>query len=322
MVRARRRAATAPAPRTPSAENPPRMRRNVEFRGKLSHASPTAKITSYFSSSPTTDNDETMKKVVTENGHRDAGGDQERLLFTPRLSPRKHPSTTSVLQQANNIEKKSPHRIEMAPEPQCDHCPVKVEPAKKMTKPRRKVDPAENNNKTAKLTDFFPVRRSVRKTKKTVLEEKQRHVENAILSGREDGLEVHNFEGKGRGIVATRHFGRGDFVVEYAGELISMDEARERESIYARDQNTGCYMYYFVYRDVPYCVDATAESPRLGRLVNHSRNGNLSTKSLMVAGIPRLVLVAKEDIQPGDELLYDYGDRSRESLYYHPWLAL
>jgi histone-lysine N-methyltransferase SETD8 len=36
---------------------------------------------------------------------------------------------------------------------------------------------------------------------------------------------------------------------------------------------------------------------------------------------PRLILVAKHDIEPGTELLYDYGDRSKESLAAHPWLA-
>jgi len=30
----------------------------------------------------------------------------------------------------------------------------------------------------------------------------------------------------------------------------------------------------------------------------------------------------RRDIEPGEELLYDYGDRSKESLEAHPWLAL
>lgn len=69
-------------------------------------------------------------------------------------------------------------------------------------------------------------------------------------------------------------------------------------------------------------VDATAESNRLGRLVNHSRNGNLVTRIVEVGKQPRLILVAKDDIAEGTELCYDYGDRSRESIRNHPWLAL
>jgi histone-lysine N-methyltransferase SETD8 len=41
-----------------------------------------------------------------------------------------------------------------------------------------------------KVTDYFPVRRSVRKTKKTVMEEKQRTLEQMLRNEVEEGLEV------------------------------------------------------------------------------------------------------------------------------------
>ena len=57
--------------------------------------------------------------------------------------------------------------------------------------------------------------------------------------------------------------------------------------------------------------------------MNHSRiSPNCVTKVVMVAEVPRLILVAKHSINPGEELLYDYGDRSKESLIAHPWLTL
>ena len=59
----------------------------------------------------------------------------------------------------------------------------------------------------------------------------------------------------------------------------------------------------------------------MGRLVNHSRNGNLSTKTVFLHGRPHLVLIAKDDLEAGVEVTYDYGDRSKESLQHHPWLA-
>lgn len=172
------------------------------------------------------------------------------------------------------------------------------------------------------ITDYFPVRRSVRKSKKIVLEEKQRDLENKVLCQIEEGLEVRYFPGKGRGVITTREFAKGEFVVEYIGELINQGEAKEREKIYAQDQNAGCYMYYFQHRNQQYCVDATAESDKLGRLVNHSRNGNLVARIVEVNSTPHLVLTAKEDIPNGVEVSYDYGDRSRESIRHHPWLAL
>ena len=47
-------------------------------------------------------------------------------------------------------------------------------------------------------------------------------------------------------MVGTKDFESGEFVVEYLGDLISMAEAKKRESIYTHDENVGCYMYYFV----------------------------------------------------------------------------
>lgn len=178
--------------------------------------------------------------------------------------------------------------------------------------------PAATNKK---VTDYFQVRRSVRKTKKEVQWERDRDLERAIREQRESGLKIVNFEGKGRGIVTTRKFARGEFVVEYIGDLIDMAEAKLREQEYAEDDNTGCYMYYFKHQNVQHCIDATAESGKLGRLVNHSRNGNLMTKTVLVNRVPHLVLLAKEDIPEGVEVTYDYGDRSKESLQHHPWLA-
>lgn len=43
---------------------------------------------------------------------------------------------------------------------------------------------------------------------------------------------------------------KGEFVVEYIGDLITVSEAKEREQIYAEDDNTGCYMYYFKHKNV------------------------------------------------------------------------
>lgn len=262
-----------------------------------------------------------------------------------RISPRRHPSTMFVLQQAKSLNHRneitlqnspSPHKIELMPPnltspSACKRfafqCQAKGrKPRKGNPKPPNKSLGSPLSNRSVynnyKITEYFPVRRSVRKTKKTVLEEKQKNVEDAVLAKQEDGLEVHIFEGKGRGVVAVKSFYRGQFVVEYAGELVRSEEARVREQIYAQDQNTGCYMYYFKHQNTDYCVDATAESDRLGRLVNHSRNGNLTTKIAVINSTPHLVLVAKEDIQPGEEVTYDYGDRSKESLRFHPWLAV
>ncbi|KAH8351045.1 hypothetical protein KR084_001176 [Drosophila pseudotakahashii] len=181
--------------------------------------------------------------------------------------------------------------------------------------------PLAATNGNREMTDFFPVRRSVRKTKTAVKEEWMRGLEQAVLEERCEGLQVRHFMGKGRGVVAERPFKRNEFVVEYVGDLISINEAGDREKRYALDENAGCYMYYFKHKTQQYCIDATVDTGKLGRLINHSRAGNLMTKVVLIKQRPHLVLLAKDDIEPGEELTYDYGDRSKESLLHHPWLA-
>lgn len=188
---------------------------------------------------------------------------------------------------------------------------------KKKSGPSKTTDVRRLPNRL--VTDFFPARRSDRTTAKEQKDAAAEALRQKIEAASEDGLKVVTFTGKGRGVVAERPFKRGDFVVEYAGDLIDQQEARAREKEYTRDDR-GCYMYYFSYKNKHYCVDATDESGRLGRLLNHSKQGNCSTKLVEVNGQPRLIIVAARDIEADEELLYDYGDRSKTSLELHPWL--
>ncbi|XP_071496880.1 uncharacterized protein [Diadema antillarum] len=194
--------------------------------------------------------------------------------------------------------------------------------AKSGTPKAHSTQKRESETRVKTIKDFFPVRRSDRRCKSELEAEKKEALEDAILSNREDGLKVDEILGKGRGVISTKPFKRGDFVVEYYGDLISMPEARQREAKYQEDPETGCYMYYFEHKNRSYCVDATRESGRLGRLLNHSRQGNCCTKLIDIKERPHLILVAKQDIEAGEELVYDYGDRNKESIQSHPWLAL
>ncbi len=70
-------------------------------------------------------------------------------------------------------------------------------------------------------------------------------------------------------------------------------------------------------------VDATKESGRLGRLVNHSKTkSNVVTKVVEVGGTPHLCLMASRDIAVGEELQYDYGERKKEIVESLPWLGV
>lgn len=287
-------------------EQPVRPTRNYRKR-RIIQATPTKTENALLKSEPPLKKIERSKPLKTSNGITNMTNGHTQRSRAARAAARA--ADSHKLTEYFKEELKSP-KVEPPPSPPPGDNAVPV-----------KVETKITNGNNHKLTEYFPVRRSVRKTSKCVMAEKMRDLERAVREQREDGLQVAYFEGKGRGVVATRPFGRGQFVVEYAGELVGTAEARERERRYALDPDKGCYMYYFRHGDQQYCIDATAESGRLGRLVNHSRSGNLSTKAVWVDG-PRLVLLAAHDIAPGDELTYDYGDRSREALQHHPWLAL
>ncbi|KAI0980116.1 hypothetical protein GJ496_010033 [Pomphorhynchus laevis] len=187
---------------------------------------------------------------------------------------------------------------------------------------------ADKSEKYTKLIpDYFPLRKSQRldnvmdqlKMKKQI---EHSWVEAVLLNSSETGFVVRNLPDKGRAVFANRVFQKDDFVLEYVGTLRSVKEARQCEKVYAENNSLGCFMFYFKYLCKSYCMDATEETRRLGRLVNHSRyRNNLIPKIVSINGYPHLILIASKRIDVGDELLYDYGDRSVASLRAHPWLA-
>ncbi|VDO33979.1 Protein set-1, putative [Brugia malayi] len=175
---------------------------------------------------------------------------------------------------------------------------------------------------THKITEYFPLRRSSRKTEKQLEQEERDAMANAILTGsNEEFLEIFECEEKGRGIRTLRNFQKNEFVVEYKGEIIDLRLARIREREYAKDDSIGSFMYFFKYQNKQYCVDATDETPYKGRLINHSViRPNLKTKVIELNGSKHLILIAKRDIDIGEELLYDYGDRTPCTVAENPWL--
>ncbi|XP_028982520.1 N-lysine methyltransferase KMT5A-like [Diachasma alloeum] len=164
--------------------------------------------------------------------------------------------------------------------------------------------------------------------------QQEHNIQSKIQNGAEEGLSIKYFEDKGRGMITTQSFLRGEFVVEYAGELIDWKSAEKREielfeavndasgadATIAFDPQIGWYMYYFKHHERKYCVDATTESGKLGRLINHSCKENLKARVINSHSIPHLVLFATREIAAGQELTFDYGERRKGVIDNHPWL--
>ncbi|XP_035854784.1 histone-lysine N-methyltransferase set-1-like [Sander lucioperca] len=112
---------------------------------------------------------------------------------------------------------------------------------------------------------------------------------------------------KGRGIFTSVPFEKGDFLLEYRGDLISKQECERRQRIY--HDLLKVFMFEFHFNGKLWCVDAAIENGSLGRLVNDDHiNPNAKMKYLTVQGKPHLCLFAVRDISPGEEITYNYGD--------------
>lgn len=130
---------------------------------------------------------------------------------------------------------------------------------------------------------------------------------------------------KGRCVYTKAYFPKGTFFCQYIGQLITQEEAEDREDLYA-DTSAGCYSYYFKPRNPlleRHCVDSTAERAEygIGRLLNHSRSSpNIATETIFFDGIPHLMFIAKKDVFFGDELKFDYGERDNDVLATFTWM--
>ncbi|CAL8348854.1 unnamed protein product [Boreogadus saida] len=117
---------------------------------------------------------------------------------------------------------------------------------------------------------------------------------------------------KGRGVFAIGSFSKGDFIVEYRGDLISDGEAQKRRRIY----HPACsgFLFAFKLRGKTWCIDASREDGSFGRLVNDDhRHPNCRMKRIDIAGSTHLCLFALKDIKEGEEIAYNYGGED------YPW---
>lgn len=110
-------------------------------------------------------------------------------------------------------------------------------------------------------------------------------------------IEVQQSPIHGRGVFATRLIERGTRIIEYTGERISWDEADRREEKKAED-DTHTMLFTVDKKTV---IDATRRGSD-ARFINHACLGNCRS---YIDG-KRVYIEARRNIQPGEELCYDY----------------
>ncbi len=94
----------------------------------------------------------------------------------------------------------------------------------------------------------------------------------------------------GLGLYTETFIPKGAFVIEYTGEIIPNEEA---------DRRGGRYLFNI---DEKWTIDGTKRH-NTGRYLNHACKPNCEATQ---SG-KRILINAKRNIQPGEELCYDYG---------------
>jgi SET domain-containing protein len=97
----------------------------------------------------------------------------------------------------------------------------------------------------------------------------------------------------GKGVFAAQPIQKGTWILEYTGEKISRQDALECLA-------QGNVYIFFVATD--YDIDGNTPTNR-ARYINHSCEPNCISD--IIAG--RIWIIARRDIQHGEELTYDYG---------------
>ncbi|XP_013173436.1 PREDICTED: uncharacterized protein LOC106122112 isoform X2 [Papilio xuthus] len=121
--------------------------------------------------------------------------------------------------------------------------------------------------------------------------------------------------GCGWGVRAEQKIKNGQFLCQYVGEVITFEEAEKRGREY--DANGLTYLFDLDFNSVenPYVVDA-AHLGNVSHFINHSCDPNLGVWAVWAdcldPNLPMLALFATRDIEPGEEVCFDYLQKSSD----------
>ena len=116
-------------------------------------------------------------------------------------------------------------------------------------------------------------------------------------------LDIRRTGKKGHGLFTKQALRKGEFIVEYVGEVLHEDEYRARKNRYEAE---GKRHYYFMTLSSSETIDA-AERGNAGRFLNHSCQPNCETQKWMVNGELCIGIYALEPIAADEELTFDYN---------------
>ena len=122
------------------------------------------------------------------------------------------------------------------------------------------------------------------------------HSDMASSTGRRTQVRDSGIHGKG--VYAVRPIKAGERVLEYKGEIITWEEALDR---HPHDPKQPNHTFYF-HLDDGHVIDGKYQG-NSAKWINHSCEPNLEADQIG----NRVFLNALRDIEPGEELFFDYG---------------
>ncbi|CAI5794360.1 histone-lysine N-methyltransferase EHMT1 isoform X1 [Podarcis lilfordi] len=126
-----------------------------------------------------------------------------------------------------------------------------------------------------------------------------------VQNGLRIRLQLYRTQKMSWGVRTMQDIPLGTFVCEYVGELISDSEANVRE------EDTYLFELGDQNKDV-YCIDARFYG-NISRFINHFCEPNLTAVRVFMSHqdlrFPRIAFFSTKNIQAGEEIGFDYGDR-------------
>ncbi|RMX66479.1 hypothetical protein DD238_002378 [Peronospora effusa] len=123
-----------------------------------------------------------------------------------------------------------------------------------------------------------------------------------VIRGKHKRLSISFSDIHGYGMYAREAITAGEFVYEYAGAMVSQDEAERRGLIYDKTE-----MSFLFDLNEDAVLDALRYSNK-SKFINHEKDTpNCTAKAVSVCGVHHITIWALRTITVGEELVFDYG---------------
>lgn len=110
------------------------------------------------------------------------------------------------------------------------------------------------------------------------------------------------FGDKGFGLVAGCFIPKETFIIQYIGEVLSLNSETGKKRLQEYSKSTCTYMMRLSSKEV---IDPTYKG-NMARFINHSCDPNCETRKWNVKGEIEVGIISIKDIQEGEELTFDY----------------